>query len=354
MTGHPDTPLVTVLMAVHNGERFVGEAVRSILRQTFTDFELLIIDDGSTDATAEKLCGCIDPRIRVLHNSGNIGLTRSLNRGLKAAQGTLIARQDADDVSHPTRLACQIEFLGREPRVAVLGTQARTIDSRGRLVNAAPWPRSTRRLAVRWQLLFDSPFVHSSVMFRKSVIASLGDYDESFETSQDFELWSRVAAAGHEMRNLPDAMLDFRVHEASVSAGYRQENVAKLRGVLLGNLRAQVGAVSIPSGWPDTWIRMNNPRVFPGSADPPSAVAAGLESIHGHFLDRYPDARHDPEIRRHLAAMLLRLASSSAARGWMTSLAPFGRASLLDVKMAARATPAYIARLAVGQWHPRT
>jgi len=346
-------PLVTVLMAVHNGARFVDEAIASILGQSFSDFELLIVDDGSTDDTPGRIRASGDPRIRCVRNHTNIGLTRSLNAGLAAARGTLIARQDSDDISHPGRLSAQVDFLRRQPEVAVLGAQARMIDAGKRRVRAAPWPKSTTNRAIRWQLIFDSPFIHSSVMFRKSVIVALAGYNESFATSQDFELWSRVAAAGHEMRNLPDALLDFRVHEASVSAGYRLETVALLRAVLLETLVAHIGASAVPADWPDTWIRMNNPRVFPASADAPRAVAQAIESIYIRFMDRYPEAAGDREIRRHRAAMLTRLASISAERGWMTSLVPFLRAARLDATMAAYAAPGYAARLAVGQWRQR-
>jgi glycosyltransferase involved in cell wall biosynthesis len=347
------TPLVTVLMAVHNGARFVDSAIGSILRQHFTDFELLIVDDGSTDDTPARIRAFGDSRIRCVRNDTNLGLTRSLNVGLSVARGALIARQDADDISHPGRLSTQVAFLQRQPDVAVLGTQARTINARKRLVRVAPWPKSTSNRAIRWQLIFDSPFIHSSVMFRKSVVSALGGYNESFTTSQDFELWSRVAAAGHEMRNLPDELLDFRVHEASVSAGYGLEHVAKLRAVLRDNLIAQLGAAAIPADWPDMWIRMNNPRVFPASADAPLALAEAIESIYVRFVDRYPVAAGDGEIRRHLGAMLIRLASSSAERGWMTSLVPFLRAARLDAMMAASAAPLYVARLTIGQWRPR-
>lgn len=343
-------PLVTVLMAVHNGARFVDEAIGSILGQSFNDFELLIVDDASTDDTPGRIRAFGDSRIRCIRHDTNIGLTRSLNDGLAVARGALIARQDADDISHPGRLSAQVDFLDRHPDVTVLGTQARMIDARKRPVRVAPWPKSTSNRAIRWQLMFDSPFIHSSVMFRTVQISALGGYNEAFATSQDFELWSRVAAAGHEMRNLPNALLDFRVHAASVSRGYRLESVGKLRAVLLDNLIAHLGAAGIPADWPDTWIRMNNPHVFPASADAPLALAEAIESIYVRFIDRYPDAANDREIRRHLGAMLIRLASSSAERGWMTSLVPLLRAGRLDAMMAAHASPAYVTRLALGQW----
>jgi hypothetical protein len=278
-------------------------------------------------------------------------LTRSLNRGLALARGTFVARQDADDISHPDRLASQVACLEQERSLAVLGTQARMIDARGRPVRAAPWPKSTANRAIRWQLIFDSPFIHASVMFRKDVIwSSLGGYDETFTTSQDFELWSRVAAAGHAMKNLPGVHVSFRVHQASVSSRYELKSVAKLRAVLQDNLETALGSGAAPAGWPDTWIRLNNPRVFPQSSDSPSAVARAIETIHRQFVARHPDAADDHEIRRHLAAMLIRVATSGAERGWMSSIAPFARGCRLDARMAAHAAVRYIARLAVGQW----
>ena len=351
MTAVPGAPLVTVLMAVHNGIGYIDEAIGSILHQTFRDFEFLIIDDGSADGTYEKIGAYDDARIRLVRNDANIGLTRSLNRGLAMARGALVARQDADDVSHAGRLAAQVACLEQEPHVAVLGTQALMIDAGGRPVRAAPWPKSTSNRAIGWQLIFDSPFIHASVMFRKDVIwSSLGGYDETFVTSQDFELWSRVAAAGRAMKNLPAAHVSFRVHQASLSSRYELKSVAKLRAVLQDNLETALGAGAAPAGWPDTWIRLNNPRVFPRSADSPSALARAIESIHRRFVSRHPDAAGDPEIRRHLAAMLIRVATSGAERGWMSSIAPFARGCRLEAAMGAHAAPRYIARLAIGQW----
>ena len=341
-------PRVTVLMAVHNGGAFIDAAVRSILQQRFGDFEFLIIDDGSTDDTVDRIGAFKDPRIRLAHRDVNVGLTRSLNEGLRLARGELIARQDADDVSNAERLALQVDFLNREPHAVALGAQARMIDGEGRPVRTAAWPKSTTDRAIRWQLIFDSPFIHSSVMFRRAAVDALGGYDESFPTSQDFELWSRLARAG-EMHNLPETLLDFRLHGGSVSARYRLDAISKLHGVLLNNLVAELGTDAVPDGWPDMWIRMNNPRVFAGAGDPPAIVASAIESIHRHYVERHPESADDPEIRRHLASMLIRLATSAAERGFLASLQPFTRAAQLDARMAAAAAPGYMGRLALGQ-----
>lgn len=350
---HTAAPRVTVLMSVHNGGTYVDEAVRSILSQTFTDFEFLVIDDGSADGTAARIEALGDPRVRLIRNEANIGLTRSLNRGLALARGALIARQDADDVSYPQRLAMQVDFLDRHPAVAVLGTQARTIDARGRAVNVAPWPKSTSEVAIRWQLLFDSPFVHTSVMFRTDVIRDeLGGYNEEFTTSQDFALWSRVAAAGYSMRNLPRTLVDFRTHQESVSGRYELANVAKLSAVLLNNLISQLGAV-VPDGWPDIWIRLNNPRVFPDSSEDDAAVVRAITAIHARFVQLGPEAAENREIRRHLAAMLIRAANAGARRGRVASISSFARAARVDPGMAAPAIPRYVGQMVLGRARPK-
>jgi glycosyltransferase involved in cell wall biosynthesis len=340
------SPRVTVLMPVHNGARYVDEAIGSILRQTFTDFEFLIVDDGSTDETPRRLTAFRDPRIRIIRNEKNIGLTRSLNLGLGLATGALIARQDADDVAHKGRLQAQVDSLERTPDVVVLGTQARYISSRGRPKGVAPWPKSTSNLAIRWQLLFDGPLIHTSVMFRKAIIwDELGGYDESFVTSQDFELWSRVSARGYPMQNLPVALVDHRVHDGSVSRRPRIETITKLRALFLANLVSQLGPAEVPADWPDAWIRFYFPDAFSDGADPVPAILRAMHQIHRRFAEVNPDAARDPDIRRHIAAIQIRMANYAAARRWTRSFRPFARACSLEPVMAAHAVPRYAGHL---------
>lgn len=344
-------PLVTVLMAVHNGGIYVEKAVASILRQTFTDFEFLIIDDDSTDDTRQRLAAFHDRRIRVVRNEVNVGLTRSLNRGLAMARGTLIARQDADDISHKNRLGTQVSFLDREPNVIVLGTQGCYIDELGRPKSVAPWPKSTSNLAIRWQLLFDGPFIHSSVMFRRGIVWNeLGGYDDSFATSQDFELWSRVSSRGYDMRNLSATLVDFRIHRGSASTRYALDGIAKVAAIVRQNLIAELGTNALPDQWPDAWIRLTNPSVFPRAGDEWETVTRAIECIHRAFTIKYPESVDDGEIRRHLASMLIRLSNSGAARGRMKSITSFAQACRLNLSMATLAAPRFLGHLTIGRW----
>lgn len=346
MTG--STPPVTVLMAVHNGEAFVDRAISSILSQTFADFEFLIVDDGSSDGTAARIAAYRDPRIRIITHATNVGLTKSLNHGLSLARGALIARQDADDVSHRTRLHAQVSFLDAHPDVAVVGTQARIVDAKDRPLNVPAWPKSTSSEAIRWQLLFDSPFFHTSVMFRTRLVRDLlNGYDERFRTSQDFELWSRVAAARHEMANLADVLVDFRVHPASASSGYDAETVGRIGSVVRTNLTTLLGPDAVPRGWPEAWIRMTNPRVFSDAPDSSRPAAAAIDEIFQRFAARFPGAARNREIRRHTAAMLIRTANAGAERGTLRSLGSLLRAAHFDLPLTVAGAPRYFALLAL-------
>ena len=205
--------MVTVLMSVYNGCPYVQAAVASILEQTFTDFEFMIIDDGSTDQTAAVLDTFDDPRIRRLVHPTNRGLTVSLNEGLALAAGRYVARQDADDVSRPDRLARQVAFLEAHPEVSVVGAQARLIDAEGHPIRTRMLATPLSNVGVRFKLMFDGPLIHSTVMFRrKTVYDGSRGYDAAWSTNQDYELWSRLAQQGCVMVNLPDVLLDHRHH----------------------------------------------------------------------------------------------------------------------------------------------
>ncbi|MGB7839360.1 MAG: glycosyltransferase family A protein, partial [Terrimicrobiaceae bacterium] len=163
-------PVISVLTTVFNAGRFFEPAIRSILSQTFRNFEFLIVDDASTDGSAEvaEAWAGKDPRIRVIRNAENIGQTACLNQGLQLARGRWIARQDADDLAHPLRLSKQHQFLSIQPSVVLLGTNGRIIDGQDRLTGLLDAPLSQQ--AITWTSPFLNPFMHTSVMFRADVI----------------------------------------------------------------------------------------------------------------------------------------------------------------------------------------
>jgi glycosyltransferase involved in cell wall biosynthesis len=237
------TVAVTVLMPVFNGEPFVAQSVTSILGQTWTDFEFVIVDDGSTDATPRILASFHDPRIQVITSPKREGIAQALNRGLAAASAPLVARQDADDVSHPMRLEKQLAFLDANPSVVLVGTQVRVIDERGRVSQPPGWRRPLTHAGIRFVSMFDNPFIHGSVVFRREVV---GAYDATLESAEDFDLWSRVAAH-HTVANLPEALVDHRVHGHSMAAGFGSDHDARARAIIERNVRDVLGQSDVPS-----------------------------------------------------------------------------------------------------------
>lgn len=211
------TPRVSVLMPVSNGERFLREAIDSILNQTFTDFEFIIINDGSTDRTAEIIEAYGDPRIRALNNSKSLGVAVSLNKGLDTAQGEYIARMDGDDISLPERLAKQVSYMDAHPEIAASGTWAKDIDADGRELSARCLPFGERMKYEFWR---PSPIVHPSAIIRASQLGSLR-YDPRLSPAEDFDLWLALKAH-YQLGNLPEYLLLYRVHAASVTGQYRE------------------------------------------------------------------------------------------------------------------------------------
>lgn len=208
-------PRVSVVMSVHNAEKYLREAVDSILAQTFTDFEFIIIDDGSTDTTPKILDGYSDPRIIRKRNEQNIGYTPSLNWGITAASGEFIARMDADDISLPDRLAVQVDFLESHPTIDVLGAGYRKIDEKGTLTSSDVLPPDNP-IFIKWLLLFQNTLAHPSVMFRKKVYKKSGGYDPFLVPAEDYDLWQRLSQYTM-ISNVRKVLILYRKHEKNIS-----------------------------------------------------------------------------------------------------------------------------------------
>jgi len=218
-------PKVSVVMSVYNDESYVAEAVNSILDQTFSDFEFIIINDGSTDKTPQIIRSFDDPRIRVI-DQPNSGLTVSLNRGIRLAKGEYIARMDADDLSEPERLEKQVEALDRNPGIAVVGCWYKVIDENGSLLGYKRLPDDVNQLAKL--LKRDNPICHGSVMMRKEAIQAVGLYNENLRYAQDYELWLRMLYQGYGFYVIPDFLYSYRISPNSVAKLYVQEKYAAL------------------------------------------------------------------------------------------------------------------------------
>jgi glycosyltransferase involved in cell wall biosynthesis len=209
-----NSPAISVIIPVYNGEKYIFESIESILKQSFIDFELIIINDGSTDRTADIILSFSDRRIR-LFNQENSGMAASLNFGIKNSNGRYIARQDADDISHPLRFEREINFLETNPSCALVGTKAKIISESGKQIGLLNHPSDNAVLKLL--LLFDNPFVHSSVMINRTLAGDALYYDASKPVLiQDYELWSRLSA-NNIIANLDDVLVDYREVKDSIS-----------------------------------------------------------------------------------------------------------------------------------------
>ncbi|HEY2054160.1 MAG TPA: glycosyltransferase [Solirubrobacterales bacterium] len=214
-------PTVSVIMAVYNGERFIREAIDSVLDEDHCDLELVVLDDGSTDATPRILADYVsrDDRI-VVHREKGENLAQALNRACRLSRGRLLARIDADDVSLPGRLAAQVNFMDAHPDVVLLGGQALLVNDSGEEFGTATYP--LRDVDLRERLLATSPFVHSAIMMRRDAFEAVGGYRDNLPHAEDLDLWLRLSERG-DVANLPDAVVKYRIHGEQQSFRQQEE-----------------------------------------------------------------------------------------------------------------------------------
>lgn len=213
-----DYPLVSVIMPAYNTEKYISEAIDSILNQTYKNFEFFIIDDCSTDRTAEIIKAYEDARIIYIHSEKNYGIVYSLNKCINLANGKYIARMDSDDISLPERLREQVEYMELNPNVSIIGTAFRYSDTK-EVIN-----HPVVDDLIKIQLLNNTAFGHPTVMIRKNdLINNNLIYDHSFLHAEDYELWTRMSEKGLKMANLPGVGLIYRRHNAQISSSKQKQ-----------------------------------------------------------------------------------------------------------------------------------
>ncbi|MBC3539272.1 glycosyltransferase family 2 protein [Rufibacter sediminis] len=228
-------PKITVLMPVYNSEKFLREAMDSILQQTFRDFEFLIIDDGSTDRSVEIIQSYTDPRISFYQNEQNLGISPTLNKGIHLAKADLIARMDADDLCYPTRLQRQFEYMQAHPDCAMVSSLVRVISETGETVRH---DRFESRF-LYYNLNFICWIYHPTVLYRRQAVQEVGMYTAAY--SEDFELFWQLAR-NHKIHNLPEVLLDYRVTGQSLHQVLKkQEYDQAQKEQLLRNFRYYAG-----------------------------------------------------------------------------------------------------------------
>lgn len=207
-------PEISVILPVYNAQLFLKEAIDSVLQQSFSNFELIIINDGSTDKSHEIIIGYKDERI-IYREQKNSGLAATLNNAIHLARAEYIARMDNDDVSLPDRFEKQLKFMKEHPQTGLLGTATEIIDENGKTTSRF-MQHPCGNVALKLALMFNNPFVHASVMFKKSVFVKAGEYSVDQNYFEDYNLWSRMARVSN-IANLSQRLLKYREVSTSMS-----------------------------------------------------------------------------------------------------------------------------------------
>jgi hypothetical protein len=302
------SPRVSVVISVHNGERYLRQSIDSVIAQTFGNFELLIVDDGSTDGTPAILAAYDDPRIVLMSNGENKGLAASLNMAFEACRGEFIARLDADDAALPERLERQVAYLDAHPETGIVGSACLLMDGDGREAGLVLSPPTD--LEIRWRSLAGNPFQHPAVMVRREVLDRYGlRYDPAYRTAQDYELWIRLL--GHTQgANLEQPLVRRRVHGATLSA---------VEGGAQSDNHISVALAAITGVWSDHPLTrqsfgelreiLSTSRPLTPAADRSRCALLEVQAeLLERFLERHGDRKGAKELRSSEAVYLTFLA----------------------------------------------
>ncbi len=214
--------LVSIVMAVYNGEKHLNESINSLLSQTYSNIEIIIVDDGSTDETQSILNKLKDKRIKVIHLKENSGAAHALNRGIKNAKGSWIAINDADDISYPNRIEEQVNYLKENPDLVGIGTLVEFISESPKLSKKDLKIGQSRknyfctREQIREQMIYGSPVIHSSMLFSKDIFWEVGGYNSEYKISYDHDLWLKFLEKG-DVEKVPKILLKYRINEDSLA-----------------------------------------------------------------------------------------------------------------------------------------
>ncbi|MBI1245689.1 MAG: glycosyltransferase [Alphaproteobacteria bacterium] len=311
-------PRLSVLMTVYNGGRYLRPAIDSVLAQDFSDFEFIIVDDGSTDGSVDVVRAVGDPRIRLHVNDRNRGQTPSLNIGLRLCRGAFIARLDADDLCLPGRFRRQVAFLDAHPDIGILGGSVTVIDGEGRPGERSPLP--TDDAALRWLSMTRNPFHHPAVTLRHDLIERTGHYfDEQYGANQDYDLWDRLLPHT-QIANLAEDVVAYRVHGNNISVLRLGEQQAMSLRFGARRIAAETGIVVAPNDLAGIYAAVHGSCIVCGVAPSPPARAL---SVLLDLTDAYL-ARH------HEAVSVRRLAGALALRTWLVRSMGAKRLVLLD------------------------
>ena len=228
---------VSVVMPVYNGERYLKEAIESILNQTFRDFEFIIINDASTDKSEEIIKTFTDTRIIYIKNDKNLGQAESLNKGIRNARGLYVARMDQDDISLPERISVQSAYMEANREVAILGTWYQEIDENNNAIRRPIFPAFP---GIKTRLFFArlagwASIAHPTVMIKRDLFDKIGYYDPKYRICQDYDLWLRTVKK-YKIENIPDVLLNYRIHDLSTCQKRYRDTVKEMEAIIASNI----------------------------------------------------------------------------------------------------------------------
>jgi glycosyltransferase involved in cell wall biosynthesis len=324
------TPRISVVMPAHNAAAYLDEAVGSILGQTFRDFEFIIIDDGSTDATFSilKRYVALDSRIQV-HHQENQGMISALNRGCRLARGQYIARMDADDISFPRRLEKQLAYIEEHPQIGIVGTWIYNIDKNGSV--RGTWCPPTSPKMLKWTLFFGVCVAHPSVLMRRDVMTRLNFYRPDAVHTEDVDLWFRASSVT-EFGNVPEVLLKYRAWTGSThQRGLQVRNDRHVQ--LLASYIKEVLTIDSPI---EAVAGLRQMRVGPRIEDPQQIrlTAALIQRLHKNFVE---ENNINSQVRREIswdaAKKLASLALQASRFHTADSMLLFMRALKVDYRL---------------------
>lgn len=269
---------ISIILPVYNADSFIRTTIESLFSQTFNDFELIVINDGSTDNSLNIISNYKnDPRLKIINNDKNLGLIYTLNRGIKMAKGELIARIDADDIAIKNRLKLQADYMDNHPNVALVGGWAELIDEQGAGFHIHKVP--TAPTEILNSILLTNCFIHPSVMFRRSIALELGGFRQEALHAEDYDLWLRMCEH-HQVANLPNVLIQYRIHPGQIS-----QQKLKMQRLSANKARFSAFKYYSTSGKIQNDIKKVEPSALQKlKAYPPSVGADYLNWIHIYHL----------------------------------------------------------------------
>jgi glycosyltransferase involved in cell wall biosynthesis len=320
----PTTPTISVVMPVHNGERFLQEAIDSILGQTAVDLELIVVDDGSTDGTPAILAQAPirDPRVRVCRLDRNQGIAGALNEGCRLARGAFIARMDADDVSLPTRLETQLRYLRLHPDVAVVGSWVRRIDQHGSLGAVQRYPSEPPLVA--WSMMFFNSIAHPTVVMRREALHMDAVYKAEYPPAEDYAFFAGLSRT-HRLANVPEVLLHYRLWSGNSSRSPEMDRQATRI------VRDHAGALGVRVTEAESRGLQGLARDrYPAMPDESRALADRIVELRSAVVRQLPVSDGAVAIDRDAAVRLWLLAAVSARRSPLAAVSLAARAVRLS------------------------